>query len=177
MRCRTIIKKNKFHFNQGFTIVEVIVACAIITVTIFALMTTAEKGIELSNRSLSQAQANTLLEEGAEAVISIRNNNWATISDLTLGTPYYLYFNTTTNRWSLDTSKITPNNSMPTYPLNSIFSRTIIISSVNRNSNDDISGTGTLDQGTKKITVSVSWISSSGVISKHLVFYLANIFN
>jgi len=170
-------KKIKVSSKQGFTIIEVIVACTIISLTVFALMTSAQKGIELSNRALRQTQANTLLEEGAESVKIIRDNNWVDISNLSLETPYYLYFDTSSNMWSLNTSKITPNNSIPIYPVDSIFNRTIIISAVRRDSNDDISKIGIIDNQTKKITVTVSWKTSSGVVSKSLIFYIANIFN
>ncbi len=170
-------KKNRVSLKGGFTIIEVIVACTIISITVFALMTSAQKGIELSNRALRQTQANTLLEEGAESVKIIRDNNWGDISNLSLETPYYLYFNTNSNMWSLNTSKITPNNSIPNYPVGSIFNRTITISAVKRDNNDDISQTGIVDSQTKKITVTVSWPTSSEIVSKDLVFYIANIFN
>jgi len=177
MKYLTFNKKNKFVSNKGFSIVEVIIATAIISVTIFALMSTAQKGIELSNQALRQSQANTLLEEGAEAVKSIRDADWVTIADLTLDTDYYLFFNITTNIWSLNLSSITPSGSIPIYPIDSIFTRTVLVSSVDRDANDDIIELGTLDLKTKKINITVSWIASGGLKSKSLSFYLADIFN
>ncbi len=169
--------KNKSFLKKGFTIVEVIVASTIISLTVFGLMLTAQKGVELSNRALKQTQANVLIEEGVEAVKSIRDNSWTTIETLTLDTDYYLYFDTTTNLWSLNTSSITPNGSMPTYPIDGIFSRTIAVSSVDRDSNDDIANLGILDPKTKKVTVSLSFPTSTQTINKSLVFYLTDIFN
>jgi prepilin-type N-terminal cleavage/methylation domain-containing protein len=162
--------KNTFskQKNCGFTLVEVMFACAIISVSLFALMTAASKGIELSNLSLRQTQASLLLEEGAEAVKSIRDSGWTSISGLTLDTNYYLSYNTGTNLWSLSQ---TPNT------IDSIFTRTIVVSSVARNVNDDIvTSGGTLDVGTKKVTVTVTWNATSGTASKTLVFYIADIF-
>ncbi len=169
--------RNTIHGNHGFTIVEVIVATAIISVTVFALMITAQKGVELSTRALKQSQANILLEEGAEAVKSIRDNNWTTISDLSLDTDYYLYFDNTNNIWTLNTSSTTPNGFTPVYPIDSTFVRKVIASSVYRDAEDDIASSGTIDTNTKKIAVSVSWVDSKGSISKDLVFYIADIFN
>lgn len=142
---------NKNKNSRGFTIIEVIVACSIISITVFALMSSAQKGISLSNRAVSQIQANYLLEEGAEAVKTIRDNNWTDIENLSINTDYYLFFNTSTNMWSLSTSSVAPSGSIPTYPVDSIFNRTIKVSDVYRDANDDISDSGSLDSGTKKL--------------------------
>ncbi len=170
------IKNNKF--KRGFTIIEVIIACSIITITVFTLMSAASKGIELSGRSLRQTQANTLLEEGVEAVKTIRDDSWVTISALSLDTPYYLFYDINTNKWSLSGSMDTPISSIPSYPIDDIFSRQVVFSEVYRNNDDDIDEDGSnLDDGIKKVTVTVSWYSSGSQVSKDLVFYLADIFN
>jgi prepilin-type N-terminal cleavage/methylation domain-containing protein len=171
------IKNQKSKNSRGFTLVEVIIACSIISVTVLTLMSAASKGIELSNRALRQTQANMLLEEGTEAIKTIRDIDWTTVANLTPGTNYYLFFNTTTNVWSLNTSSTASSGLIPTYPIDSIFTRKVVVSAVNRDSNGDIAGTGTLDGRTKKITVTVSWLNHSETISKSLVFYLADIFN
>jgi len=163
---------------SGFTIIEVIIASSIISISTFALMQTAQKGISLSSLALHKSQASLLLEEGAEAIKSIRDNNWADISNATLGTTYHLFFNTNTNLWILDTSTTNLSGHSPAYPIDSAFGRTVVISSVGRDSNDDIIDSGgVLDSGTKKVIVKVEWTSSDGLKSKSLPFYLSNIFN
>lgn len=152
---------------MGFTIIEVLIACVIISTTTLALMAATSKGIELSTRSLRQVQANMLMEEGVEAVKSIRDTDWTTISNLTLDTNYYLSFNS--NTWTLSTTLVSP--------IDEIFERAIIFSEVYRDSNDDIAFSGTLDTGIKKVNIIVSWSTSSGTNSKNITFYLANIFN
>ncbi len=158
--------KNK----KGFSVIEIMIACAIISTSIFALVSSASKGVQLSNQVLKQTQASILLEEGAEAVKSIRDNLWTDISSLTVGTTYYLSFNTTTNKWSLSTTAST---------IDFIFTRTIVITAVNRDSNDDITTSGgTLDLRTKKVSINVSWNNSSNTTtSKDLSFYMSDIFN
>jgi len=168
-------KKNKL----GFTIIEVLIACSIISISMFALMQTAQKGLTLSHQALKKSQASLLLEEGAEAVKSIRDNDWVTIDGLSLNTPYYLFFNTTTKSWVLDnTSTTNLPGYIPTYPVDGVFVRTVTVSSVGRDTNDDIlvSG-GTIDNRTKLITVSVSWPISGATSSKSLSFYISDIFN
>jgi hypothetical protein len=109
-----------------------------------------------------------LLEEGAEAVKSIRDANWSTISGLTIGTTYYLSYNTSSNAWSLTTTPSTVDS----------FTRTVVFSSVNRDSNDDIAAAGTLDARTKEVTITVSWPAEDGrTLSKSLSLYIADIFN
>lgn len=156
----------KFIFKKGFVLVEVIIACAIITTITFAVFSSASKGISLSNLALRHIQASYLLEEGAESVKVIRDTSWTTISNLTIGTTYYLSFNTNTNLWSLTT---TPNTT-------DSFTRKIVFGAVSRNSSDDIATSGTNDPRTKKVTITVSWPSGSGTASKTLIFYLADIF-
>ena len=170
----------KFFYNNknisrddGFTLIEVLIACFIISVTTLALMSAASKGIELSSRALRQAQASMIAEEGVEAVKVIRDADWDTISSLSLNTNYYLSFNTGSNTWSLQT---TP-SANPTTPIDDRFTRTIVFSAVYRDSNDDIAASGTLDSGTRRAVVNTSWQSQGETISKSITFYVSNIFN
>lgn len=156
--------KNK---NIGVTLVEVIIACSIISICVFALLGGVSKGTQISLASLRFSQANFLIEEGVESVKIIRDNAWTNISSLTVGTTYYLSFDTNTNTWSLSTTSNT---------IDSIFTRTIVFSNAYRNGTDDLASSGTLDPNTKKVTVSVSWGTPSGTKSKSLDFYIANIF-
>jgi type II secretory pathway pseudopilin PulG len=162
-----LVNKNKKSY--GFALVEVMISCAILSTVTIALLSYAQKGLELSNLSLRQTQANYLLEEGGEAVKTIRDANWSNISGLTLDTNYYLSYDTSTNVWSLSA---TPSL------VDGIFTRKIVFSAVYRDSNDDIVASGgTLDTGTKKVTVTTSWAGGDGAsTSKTLTFYISNIF-
>ncbi len=172
-----MINKNKK--NLGFTLIEVLVACSIISLSMFALMQTAENGIRLSNEALNKSQASLLLEEGAESVKSIRNNSWVTIANLSLNTPYHLFFNTTTKVWVLDTSTTNLSESIPSYPIDGVFNRTVTFYAIGRDatSGDIVVEGGNADLGTKKVTITVTWNSKKVVNSKSLSFYISNIFN
>ncbi|MFA6393178.1 MAG: type II secretion system protein [Candidatus Paceibacterota bacterium] len=172
------LNKKKRKFTIGFTLVEVLVACSIITISMFVLMGTAQRGVSMSGLALSKSEASLLLEEGAEAVRAIRDNDFATISSLSLDTPYHLFFNTTTRVWVLDPSTVNLSGSIPSYPIDGKFDRTITISSVGRDANDDILASGgTVDARTKKVSVDVSWVSSGITNTKSLSFYITDIFN
>ncbi|MEA3399137.1 MAG: prepilin-type N-terminal cleavage/methylation domain-containing protein [Patescibacteria group bacterium] len=148
----------KNNLQKGFSLIEVVIASAIISIVIFATMSVAQKSLQLSNRSLRQAQANFLLEEGVEVVKSTRDNGWSNISDLTLDTDYYFEYNSS---WSLS---LIPNTI-------DAFTRTVFFESVFRDVNDDLSSSGTLDDDARKVTITVSW----GSVSRELSFYLLNI--
>ena len=160
--------------SGGFALVEAMVACAIIVTATFALVSSAQKGIALSNLALEQTKASYLLEEGAEATKTVRDSGWSNISGLTVGTTYYPSYSNTTNTWSLGASA--PAN--PTNPIDGLFTRSLVISAVNRDSTteDIVTSGGTLDANTKKVTVTVSWPSPSGTQSKTLSLYMSNIF-
>ncbi|MDQ5971636.1 MAG: hypothetical protein QG566_582 [Patescibacteria group bacterium] len=160
---------NKKKNSYGFALVEVMVSCAILSAVTIALLSYAQKGLELSNLSLRQTQANYLLEDGAEAIKTIRDANWTNISGLTAGTTYYLSYDTSTNVWSLTT---TPS------VVDGIFTRTVVFNTVSRDTNDDIVASGgTLDTGTMQVTITNTWLTLEGsTTSKTLIFYIANIF-
>jgi prepilin-type N-terminal cleavage/methylation domain-containing protein len=162
------LKKIKYKkYIQGFSLIEVLIAVSVLGVLAVVLMSSTNKGIILSNQALSEVQAGFILDEGAEAVKSLRDINWANISGVTDNTNYYLSFNNTTNLWSLS---VTPSK------IDS-FTRTVVFSPVYRDANDDIASSGTLDSGTKKVTITTSWPTNGNTISKSISFYISNIFN
>lgn len=149
--------------RQGFFLIEVIVASSIIAVVLILLIGSIQNTVEVSNRALERTQSSFLLEEGAEATKAIRDTSWSNISALTPGTPYYLSYNGTS--WAFTTTPNTIDR----------FTRTVTLSAVYRNSSDDIASSGTLDAGTKLVTVTVSWLASSGMQTKSLSLYITNI--
>lgn len=167
---KNIFNKNINHQNKaGFSVIEVLIASMIMSMITLALMSAATRGIGLSINALEKVQASNLMEEGVEAVKSIRDNNWTTISNFNLDTNYYLSFDLNSNVWSLDTTPVTP--------IDGIFTRVVVFSSVYRDNNDDIAASGALDSGMKRVRVRVSWPNSGQTISREITFYLANIFN
>ena len=161
-----LLYKNKK--NKGSMLIEVIVATALISILMLALVSVAQKSLDLSERSLKQVQASFLLEEGVEAVKTVRDNSWTNISSVTTGVNQYLSFDTGTNTWSLSSTPSTIDN---------VFTRTIVVDAVYRDGTDDIASSGTVDPNTKKVTVNVSWLSSFGTVNKSISFYIVDLFN
>ncbi len=150
--------------QQGFFLVEVIVASSVIAVVLVLLLGSIQHTVEASQRSLERTQTAYLLEEGAEVVKLIRSEAWSSISGLTAGTTYYFLW--TGSVWTLTTTPQTING----------FTRTVVMTSVNRDGNNDIvTSGGTIDNGTKKVTITVSWIAPSGVQTENMSLYITNI--
>ncbi len=135
--------------NRGFMVIEVLVAASIIVVSILAATAVAEKSIYISRQAFHTTQAAFLLEEGAENARIARDNAWGNLD-------------------ALNTSEQI-----------GIFTRTVVALSVNRDdtTKDIVSSGGTLDPGTKLITVTVSWGEGGIVIVKTLQFYISDIFS
>ncbi len=155
------------HRGQGFMMVEVLVATSIIAISILAAMAVAQKSVSVSFEASHISEAGFLLEEGAEAVRIVRDNAWTNISGLTAGTIYYPTFSGGT--WTLSTTSNTVG----------IFTRKVVIANVNRDNTtkDIVTSGGTVDSGTKLVTVTASWIEGGTTITKTLKFYLINIFS
>lgn len=156
--------------QTGFSLVEVLVAASILSASLLSVIAIAGKSIVISHRSVSTYVASTLLEEGGEAVRTIRDANWTNISALTAGTTYYPKFDTGTNTWSLTTTS--------SDGIVGVYTRSVVISAVTRDGSSNIASSGTADAGTKLVTVTVSWKEGEGsTLSKTLSFYISNIFS
>ena len=130
-------------------VIEVLIATSIIAVSILATTAVAQKSIFVSRQAFHSTQVAFLLEEGAENARIARDNAWSNVDSL---------------------------NSLEQI---GIFTRTVVASDVNRdNTTKDIVGSGgTLDSGTKLITVTVSWGEGGTTVTKTLQFYIMDIFS
>lgn len=163
---------NRHLTVKGFGLIEIIVALGIISISLLSLALATHGALVATNENAREGKALFLIEEGVEAVKIIRDTSWSSqIAPLTAGTPYYLVF---TSTWTL--SSINPG------PIDGVFTRTVRFQDVYRRTVDDdlvdVSSleSKVLDQGTKKVTVSVSWNSPNGTKTRSISTYLANIF-
>jgi len=153
--------------KKGFAILEIVVAVAIVSLALFGLSEAARISLVVMNETTKHIQASFLLEEGIEAVKSMRDQSWqADINPLTVGTYYYLTFSN--NRWRTSAQNVLADR---------LFERKFKLANVYRDSNDNIAGSGTLDTGTKLLTVSVAWSGHTGTTTQSISTYIANIFS
>lgn len=158
--------------KSGFGLIEIIIASAVITMVMVGVFSASQLSLRLVRNSAVEGSANFLLEEGIEAVRTIRDAGWsANIAPLISGTTYYPVFNP--GVWTL--TAINPGL------IDSVFERTAILDDVyRRNSDDDIVDISspdpkTLDAGTKRITVRVTWAGGKQIeIMAYLTNFLQN---
>jgi len=149
--------------TNGFFLVEVLVATAVIGTVLVVLIGAVSNSVAISRLALERTQASYLLEEGAEAMKSIRDNAWTSITGLTMGTTYYLSWSGSI--WTTTTTASKIGN----------FTRTVVCQNVSRDSNNDIvTSGGTNDTGTKKCTITVTWPSYNGTITETLAEYITD---
>jgi len=157
-----ILKSKFLNLNSlsGQSLVEILIAFALVFILLPALLTGFAASREGRVQQNQRISALPLLNEGAEAVRSVREKGWSAFA--TNGT-YYPQV-AADNSWQLV--------STPTGQSISGFNRLITISDTRRNASGAIvSSGGTLDPSTKKVTVAVSWTQPS-VSSITKILYL-----
>ncbi len=150
---------------------EVIIGLSIISVVLFSLANVAIIALRIAEENTKNIQALFLAEEGIESLRVLRDSGWnSNIGVLNTGTVYYLNFSD--GKWNTSSS---PSSNIY---IDGVFERSFTVQEVYRNSNDRIvSSEGTLDQNTKKITVSVSWFSRNATTTKSISTYITNLFS
>lgn len=157
------MKKQQKNTSGGFGLIEMVVGISVLSISLVGIGAVAQRSLALSRQSLQETQANFLLEEGSEVVRSFRDKGWVNIGNLSTTTTYYLTYGST---WATTTTASKIDNT---------FTRTITVSDVTRDVNDDIAASGTYDSGTKKITVTLSWVSGFATSTKTVQMYLTDI--
>ena len=163
----------KLKAGRGFGLLEILIASAIITMTIVALSAVGHVSFLVVEESARKAQAEFLAEEGVEAVKILRDKGWAsTIAPLESSTSYFLVFSTSTSEWILHGSN--PG------PIDGIFSREVIFEDVYRGTySDDIVPAGSslakyLDGETREV---ISRVSGLRIDEVEIRTYITNLFN
>ncbi|KKT97869.1 MAG: hypothetical protein UX00_C0007G0129 [Microgenomates group bacterium GW2011_GWB1_45_17] len=145
-----------WYAQGGQMLVEVLLALAIMSLVLPALLTGIVATREGKPQQMQRLQATAFMREATEAVRSVRERSWAGIA--TNG-QYHPEFSG--GLWNLVSGGETFSG----------FSRSIDVSSVYRDASNTIAANGTLDPSTKKIIVTVSW-TTPRVTTVDSTFYL-----
>lgn len=144
-------------------------AVAIIAITSVSIFNVymAYLRAELSN--VKAVKAAFLMEEGLEVVRLLRDTSWSShIAPVTASTTQYL--NWTGSAWQFSVSPQT---------IDTLYSRTVMFTSVYRDANNRIASTGTLDPNTRGFTVTVAWPDDNTALStstKQISSYITNLY-
>jgi len=136
--------------RDGFGIIEIIIAIAIISIALFGIsrIILSSQRITIENRQKEQAL--NLAKEALEAVRSIRDESWDNISGLVMDAEYHPTVSGMPSSWQLATGNENIGE----------FARKVVFKSVSRDANDDIEpvfNAGNDDPDTKKVTATVLW--------------------
>jgi len=145
----------KDNRKKGISIIEILVVIFIIGVALTSLFKVATFSLKFSGRLKENQRALALAQEAMEAARNFRDGkNWSTngLGSLSLDTAYH----------SATTADLVPawNLALGEETIG-IYQRKIIFSRVFRDTNDNISPSGTEDPGTRKVTVTISWLGKS----------------
>lgn len=154
---KIMLSKIQFY---SFGIVELIVAIGIFITIAAAGTVVVLGGFSLNRLGDEETEASLVAQEGLEAVRSIKNKDWANISNGTYG------LDKSSGTWEFSGSS----------NVNGKFTRQVVIEDVQRNAEGNIveSG-GTVDSSIKKVTARVNWnFSPTRANTVELTTYLAN---
>lgn len=160
----------KKKYTTGLSLVEVLIASAIIATSVASIIGAYGGLTSLSIKNTPFVQAAMLLEEGAEAVKMMRDSGWTTnIGNKTNGVPYGFTWSSATG-WRATSSVPLVDN---------FFYRTVTFSPVSRDNTsfDIVTSGGTADTNTRKATISVSWIHNNATTTRSIDMYIHNRFN
>lgn len=133
--------------KRGISIVEIIVASAIIAISVVGIVGAIQVYLKVVHQNTRETQAVLLLDETAEALQYMRDDSFSTHFDsITFGNTYTIFW--TASGYELSTSTI----SLP-YDMR----RTVVFSEIERDANDQITNSGTVDDGTIKAAITISW--------------------
>lgn len=154
--------------GRGFGLIETVVGAAIIVVVLLGLSTLGQYTFRMVDESNFRIRAGFLAEEGIEAARSMRDASWtANIASLALGTDYSLVFS----------SGVWQTTATPQALIDGVFTRTLQLAAVNRDSLDVITSSGgTLDPNAKRVTVQVAWSNRGRTGSMMIQTYMTNLF-
>lgn len=162
----------KIKYNKGVSLVEIVVAAAIIMVSVVSIFATHAIMVKFSLSNTEYIQGALLAEEGVEAIKTLRDYSFSSeITPLFIDTPYYLEWDG--SRWVTTTDTIITDN---------VFERFFYVDDVFRDvTTDDIVPPGGIssvfDPSTKKITMSVSWLEKGATTTKTIETYIHDTFN
>lgn len=152
--------------NSGFSLVEVLVASAILLMFLTSLSGAFTAYLRTAFSSIRKVQATMLAEEGIEVSKLFRDTSWTSMI-VPIPTAHVRYL-TYSNGWTATTTN--------TF-INGVFERKIQFDSISRDSSSNIATSGgTVDANGRLVTVTVSWSNYGATSTKVISTYITNLF-
>lgn len=157
-----------FIKGRGASLVEIIIASSVITLTLVVLISVYSMVAKFALSNVRVLKATILAEEAVEVLGYMRDAGYASnIALLNNGTTYRIFWDGT--KWISLTSSVL---------LEERYDVAFVLSPVYRDANFNVvSNGGTLDLGSRKAVITVSWREGQASSTKSLETYLFNTFN
>lgn len=154
-------------YEKGISIVEVVIASAIISVSMISITNVYGNFLTLSLANTEKVQAVFLLDEGVEALKTMRNYSWSSVASSTVSTDYYLTWQN--SRWQSTTTPVIVDNK---------FIRKFRVENVYRDATtlNIVNSGGVLNNDSKIVNLDVSWDYKGATSSKQISFYIFNLY-
>lgn len=159
--------KNKGSVRQsGFGVVEVVIGATILSVVFMALFSFFFSALKVARHTTEMTQVSFLLDEGIEVVKLLRDESWsANIATATTSDPYIINFSA--NKWEITTGSDI---------IGGTYHRTVRFEDVYRDANDDIATSGTLDPGTREVSIEIEWWDGGATSTESTATYITDLF-
>ena len=154
--------------NSGLGLLEAVIAIAVISIALAGLVGLFRSYAAFAGDARAATKAAFLVEEGQELMRTLRDESWsAHIASLSSDTDYYVSFDGTSIMV----------NTTPAY-IDGEFDRVVTLADVYRDGGGAISDAenGSLDAGTRRITVSVARQGRAGTTTRAASTYLTDLF-
>lgn len=133
--------------KRGISIVEIVIASAIIAISVVGIIGAIQVYLKVVYQNTRETQAVLLLDETAEALQYMRDDSFSTHFDsITPGNTYTIFWNA--SGYELSTSTV-----MLPYEM----TRTVVFLEIERDANDQISSSGSVDDDTLKAAITIAW--------------------
>lgn len=133
---------------RGFTLIEIIIIAGVIALALVGVLRLETASLRSHQSAEARTKAVFYLEEGYEALRSLRDSGWdANIAPVATELNYYLVF--TDGNWQL--------TEIPPALLDGKFSRRVVFSVIYRDGAGNIAGAGSLDADTRRADIKVEW--------------------
>jgi hypothetical protein len=154
-------KKN----SGGVGLVEVVIGASIVVLIFSGIVSVFNFYYRHSVNLTDNIKAEFLLEEGLEALRTIRDENFNHLKVLSPETSHWLFF--TGTKWQATSSPVL---------IDSIYDRSFTTSPVYRDAGGALSSAGELDEDMLLVSVSISWSENTATTTRIISTYLANVF-
>lgn len=151
--------------NKGASLLEVVIGAALVLIVLVGAFSAFNLFVTAGVKNAGAVAATYLLEEGMEALVSMRDRGWTiNVASLPVNQTHYLEWKN--GNYVATSSREVIGN----------FERSFKLLPVYRDGASKIAETGTLDANMRKITVTVIQNTATGTTTRSLSAYLGNIY-